>query len=69
MQTWGLITQLTGGSILQSFQRAAQRVTMVEGWQKPEDRRVDDEIPQLKNSVLVGFGRPAVLGPWQLKLP
>ena len=34
VQTEVLITPLADGSILQSFQRAAQKVTMIESWQK-----------------------------------
>ena len=41
VQTRILITQLTAESILQSFQRAAQKVTMIEGWQKSKVWRVD----------------------------
>ena len=39
VQTGILITQVADKSILQSFQRASQKVTMIEGWQKPTTGR------------------------------
>ena len=36
--TWILVTQLADGSIVQSFQRAAQKVTVIAGWQKPQNK-------------------------------
>ena len=47
VQTGIVITQPADGSILQSFQRAGQVVTMIEGWWKPKDKWVDDEQPMV----------------------
>ena len=61
--TWILVTLLADGSIVQSFQRAAQKVTVIAGWQKPQNKRVDVESPpEGKNGMLGSAGRIAFFG-------
>eukprot|EP00959_Pyramimonas_sp_CCMP1952_P407697 8544545-Pyramimonas_sp.AAC.1 len=38
-------TQHADGTIKQSFQKAAKKVTMLEVWQKPSDGKLEDELP------------------------